>query len=274
MDTKKLPKPFIKWAGGKRQLISELLRLAPKEFNDYYEPFFGGGALFFELFSLGKLKHVYLNDFNFELINAYKVIKEKPLELIKELSREKYENSSKVFYEIRAEKCVDPVKSAARFIYLNKTSFNGLYRVNSKGGFNVPFGRYKKPLILDKENILAVHVALQKDELSSTDFEVAVKNAKKGDFIYFDPPYQPLNKTSTFTSYTSKDFNEKDQERLMECFASLDKKGCYVMLSNSHTKFILDLYKNYNVHTVMATRLINCKSEKRGKIKEVVVTNY
>lgn len=268
------PKPFVKWAGGKRQLVHELLKFSPKEFENYFEPFFGGGALFFELFSTEKLKHAFLNDSNEELITAYKVIKEKPNELMRELSDKKYKNNEKAFYEIRAEKPLNSVKATARFIYLNRTAFNGLYRVNSKGGFNVPFGKYKNPKILDKENLLAVHEALQKDELTSVDFEKAVEKAKKGDFIYFDPPYQPLNKTSAFTSYTIKDFNEKDQERLRDCFKKLDKKGCFVMLSNSYTELILDLYKDYKIHTVMATRLINCKAEKRGKIKEVIVTNY
>ncbi|MEI7961454.1 MAG: DNA adenine methylase [archaeon] len=268
------PKPFVKWAGGKRQLVHELLKYSPKKFENYFEPFFGGGALFFELYSAGLIKHAFLNDVNKELINAYKVIKEKPSELIAEFNNKKYVHDETTFYKIRAEKSIGLIQATARFIYLNKTAFNGLYRVNSKGGFNVPFGKYKNPKILDMENILLVHKALLKDELTSFDFEKAVEKAKRGDFIYFDPPYQPLSKTSAFTSYTANDFNEKDQERLRDCFIQLDEKGCFVMLSNSHTKFILDLYSDFNVHTVMASRFINCKAKKRGKIKEVIVTNY
>ncbi|NMA44912.1 MAG: DNA adenine methylase [Candidatus Diapherotrites archaeon] len=268
------PKPFVKWAGGKRQLVHELLKYSPQEFNNYFEPFFGGGALFFELYSKNKINHAFLNDFNKELITAYKVIKEQPKELIKELSSEKYKADEKTFYKIRENQPVNSIEQTARFIYLNRTAFNGLYRVNSKGQFNVPFGKYKNPKILDKENILAVSEALQKDELTSVDFEKAIEKAKKGDFVYFDPPYQRLEKTASFTKYTINDFTEKDQERLRDCFRKLDKKGCYIMLSNSYTKFILDLYKGYKIHTVMATRLINCKAEKRGKIKEVIITNY
>ena len=270
------PRPFVKWAGGKRQLVQELLKYSPKEFNNYFEPFFGGGALFFELSSKGLIKHAFLNDFNEELITAYKVIKEKPVELIKELSKSKYKCDEKTFYSIRAENPIDSVKSTARFIYLNRTAFNGLYRVNSKGGFNVPFGKYKNPKILDKENLLAVSEALQKDELTSMDFEKAVAKAKKGDFVYFDPPYAPLNKSS-FTTYTKNNFTDEDQKRLRDRAIELHKKGCFVMISNSYVKSILDLYKDksvFTINTVHATRMINCKAQGRGKIKEVVIVNY
>jgi DNA adenine methylase len=267
-------KPFVKWAGGKRQLMKQLVQLTPPEFNNYFEPFLGGGALFFELSKKNKIKKCYLNDSNTILINSYKTIKEKPLELIKELKKGKYKNEKESFLKIRAENPSDLVKATARFIYLNKTSFNGLYRVNSKGQFNVPFGKYKNPTICDKQNILAVNLALQKDELLNGDFEQAVKKAKKGDFIYFDPPYAPLNKKPSFTKYTKDDFTQKDQERLAELFKKLDSKGCFVMLSNSYVPKILNLYKDFSITTVNATRMINCKANGRGKIKEIVVTNY
>ncbi|MFA5931502.1 MAG: DNA adenine methylase [archaeon] len=270
------PKPFVKWAGGKRQLVQELIKFSPKEFGNYFEPFFGGGALFFELCSKGLIKHAFLNDCNEELITAYKVVKESPSDLIKELSKSKYKCDEKTFYSIRAENPTDPVKATARFIYLNRTAFNGLYRVNSKGGFNVPFGKHKNPRILDKENLLAVSEALQKDELTSLDFAESVKKAKKGDFVYFDPPYAPLNKSS-FTTYTKNNFTEFDQKRLLDKAIDLHKKGCFVMISNSHTQSILDLYKDksiFTINTVHATRMINCKAKGRGKIKEVVITNY
>jgi len=267
------PKPFIKWAGGKRQLLEDLVKNAPKQFNDYFEPFLGGGALFFKLYTLGKIKRAHLNDSNKALIDAYTVVKEKPLELIAELEDPKYVNDEKTFYKIRAEEPTDLVKSTARLFYLNKTAFNGLYRVNSKGHFNVPFGRYKKANILDEENILAVSQALQKTEITCQDFEQATKNAHANDFIYFDPPYHPLSKTSSFTSYTKEDFNEEDQKRLAKTFNELSNKGCFVMLSNSYNDLVLDLYHGYNVKIVQASRMINCKGNGRGKIAEVMITN-
>ncbi len=268
------PKPFVKWAGGKRQLITELIHFSPPKFENYYEPFLGGGALFFKLSTLGKIKHAYLNDSSKVLIDAYKTIKQKPKELISELKENKYANTKEHFLKIRAEQPTDLVVATARFIYLNKTAFNGLYRVNSTGGFNVPYGKYENPNILDQRNIMAVNKALQKDELSCTDFEDAVSSAKKGDFIYFDPPYHPLSKTASFTSYTKESFSEKDQERLAKLFKVLDQKGCLVMLSNSYAPLILNLYKEFDCRTVKATRMINCKAQGRGKIKELIIKNY
>lgn len=268
------PKPFLKWAGGKKQLLNKLLVLAPKEFDNYFEPFLGGGALFFKLAYLGKIKKAFLNDCNAELVSAYNVVKESPSELIRELGSGRYPHDQETFYKIRAEEYQNDIQRTARFIYLNKTAFNGLYRVNSKGKFNVPFGKHKNPTILDEENILAVHDALQKDEITCMDFEHAVERARKNDFVYFDPPYQPLSRTASFTGYTAQDFTEKDQQRLFNCFKKLDRAGCLVMLSNSYTPLIKDLYGEYNVQTVMASRAINCKADRRGKIKEVVIVNY
>ena len=274
MDDMREPKPFVKWAGGKRQLITQLIQFSPPKFENYYEPFLGGGALFFKLSMLGKIKQAYLNDSSKVLIDAYKTIKEKPIELINELKNSKYKNSQENFLKIRAEQPTNLIDATARFIYLNKTAFNGLYRVNSNGGFNVPFGKYKNPNILDEKNILSVSRALQKDELTCMDFEQAVSSAKKHDLIYFDPPYQPINKTASFTNYTKENFTEKDQERLAKLFKVLDRKGCFVMLSNSYAPLILDLYTGFQFHTVKATRMINCKAEGRGKIKELIITNY
>lgn len=268
------PRPFLKWAGGKRQLLDDLLQSAPKQFNDYFEPFIGGGALFFKLSIQGKITLAHLNDSNKVLMDAYRTVKEKPLELIAELKSPKYATDEDTFYEIRKEQPTDLVKATARLFYLNKTAFNGLYRVNSKGLFNVPYGRYEKPKILDEENIFAVSKALEKDELTSLDFEQAVNCAKAKDFVYFDPPYKPLSKTSSFTSYTKEDFSEKDQQRLAKTFSELSNRGCFVMLSNSHNPWIIDLYKAYNVKVVHASRMINCKAEGRGKIEEVIITNY
>jgi DNA adenine methylase len=268
------PRPVVKWAGGKTQLLPYLIQFSPKQFNQYFEPFLGGGALFFKLSNNRKISKAYLNDCNCDLINVYSVIKKNLDELISELGSGFYQNNEEIYYQIRLSSPENEIKRAARFIYLNKTAFNGLYRVNSKGQFNVPFGKYKNPKILDKFNLKAVHEALQKDELTCMDFEEAVKQANTGDFIYFDPPYQPLSKTSNFTSYTAKSFGEADQERLHKCFKSLDEHGCFVMLSNSFSPFVNELYSDYNCHTVMAGRAINCKAEGRGKIKELIVTNY
>lgn len=267
-------KPFVKWAGGKKQLLVQLLAFSPSRFERYFEPFIGGGALFFKLHAEGRVKKSFLNDNNQELITAYQVIKENPSVLIEELSSTRYKNDKDTFYKIRSEEPKDRVKTIARMIYLNKTAFNGLYRLNLKGKFNVPFGRYTNPKILDKENLLAVSKALQTDEITCNDFKDAVKKARKGDFVYFDPPYQPISETSSFTTYTGTPFTENDQKRLADCFKELDKKGCLLMLSNSYTSLIKNLYKDFNQTTVMASRAISCKGEGRGKIKELVITNY
>jgi len=266
-------KPFIKWAGGKRQLLSELTEGLPS-FSNYHEPFIGGGALFFRLEAEDKIKKAYLGDSNEELINTYSIIKNEVFELMSELASSRYINNETAYYKIRASKPDSEVERAARFIYLNKTAFNGLYRVNSKGGFNVPFGRYTNPNILDSRNLLLVHRALQKDELYCGDFTFVLKSAKKGDFVYFDPPYFPISKTSNFTSYTQNSFSEKDQQRLMRTFKELDARGAYVMLSNSYSDFIADLYAEFEPEAVHANRMINCKGDKRGKIKELIVRNW
>jgi len=258
-------KPFVKWVGGKRQLLKQFQDLYPKDFNPivnrYFEPFVGGGAVFFDL-------HPYkatLSDINEELILTYQIIKEAPGKLIKELKKYKYE---KEFYlEIRAQepKKLSKVKRASRFLFLNRTGFNGLYRVNSKGGFNVPFGRYTNPIICDEENIRNVSELLQNVEIKNRSYKEVLKDAKKGDFIYFDPPYIPLNPTSSFTSYTQDGFGKKEQEELRDVFVKLHKKGCFVMLSNSDTPITRDLYKDFAINTVFAGRAINSNTKKRRR---------
>ncbi len=267
------PKPFVKWAGGKRQLTAFLLNEIPTEFNTYIEPFVGGGALLFEILP----KKAIINDLNEELINTYLVIKNNVDDLIESLK--KHKNEKAYFYEIRAlnpEK-LSPVERASRFIYLNKTCFNGLYRENSKGQFNVPFGKYKNPKILDEENLRAVSDYLNSIDVKiyNRDYKDICNLAKKGDFIYLDPPYYPISKTSSFTKYNKYDFTEKDQIQLSKVFKELDKKGCYVMLSNSNTDFIKNLYKNFNIKEIEASRAINCKGDRRKKAKvEVLIKNY
>jgi DNA adenine methylase len=268
--------PFLKWAGGKRQLLPILTSYVPKNYNDYYEPFLGAGALFFKL----QPRRAVINDNNTELINCYYVIENCLDELIKDLK--KHKNEEEYFYHIRNmdrtdDFClINDIKRASRFIYLNKTCYNGLYRVNSKGHFNTPFGRYKNPKYVDLENLKLIQECLYNNTIAilDYDFEEAVYSAKKGDFIYFDPPYHPISKTSSFTGYGINGFGEVEQVRLYKVFSELDKRGCFVMLSNSSTDFIKTLYKEYNIKTVQANRNINSNATGRGKIDEVLILNY
>lgn len=265
--------PFIKWAGGKRQLLKELTADLPT-FKAYHEPFVGGGALFFELSNMSLIKEAHLYDYNEELVNAYETVKNNPIELMKELEKPIYKNDEATFYKMRTWKPTDAIQLVARLFYLNRTAFNGLFRVNSKGMFNVPFGKYKNPKLFSRSVVLADNKALKKAKIHAGDFAKVLEYAKEGDLVYFDPPYNPLSTTSSFTSYTSTDFGKADQERLAEVFSKLDKKGCYVILSNSSTDLIKQLYGSYYVDTVYASRAINCKPEGRGKVAELIVRNW
>ncbi|OYZ26339.1 MAG: DNA methyltransferase [Sulfurovum sp. 16-42-52] len=274
-------KPFIKWVGGKRGLLSQIIPLIPKEFNNYFEPFVGGGALFFELYSLGLLrdKKVYLFDINAELINAYNTVRNNPTELIKSLKKFQEKHSKEFYYDIRAwdreENFLQrsDIERATRFIYLNKTCFNGLYRVNSNGYFNVPMGSYKNPNIADEEAIFNASEALQNATIKCQSFTNVLHDAKSGDFVYFDPPYYPLTATASFTAYSKDGFLETEQIELFEVFKELSAIGCKVSQSNSDTEFIKNLYKDFDINTVMMNRFINSKSDGRGKIKEILVRN-
>lgn len=269
--------PFLKWAGGKGQLLRQYELYFPERFNNYLEPFVGGGAVFFYLCNTGRLnngKRVILIDSNNELVNCYRVIKENVERLIGLLNNPKFKNIEKVYYEIRAKEPTDKFERTARTIYLNKTCFNGLYRVNSKGKFNVPFGRYKNPMICNADNLRTVSIALRNVEILCADFERCLEFARRHDFIYLDPPYQPLSKTSSFISYTKAPFSEKDQRRLHVVFKELDKIGCKLMLSNSDTHLIRKLYKDFRIEVVYAKRAINCKASGRGEISELVILNY
>lgn len=277
MECKKL-KPFTKWTGGKRQLLSKLNDNLPPEFNEYYEPFIGGGALFFEL----QPQKSHINDMNSELITSYRVIKNEVEELIEKLKTHQKNNSKEYYLTIRN---MDRVKSieeysdverAARFIYLLKVNFNGIYRVNSKNQFNVPFGDNKNPKILEEELLRDISEFLNFYEviITNTDFEECIKNAKKGDFVYFDPPYIPISVTSSFTSYTKDGFSNDEQCRLKKVMDELTQKGVFVMQSNSDTVITRELYKEYNIVEVYATRSINSDPKKRGKIKELIIKNY
>lgn len=273
--------PFVKWVGGKRGLLSQIIPLIPKEFNNYFEPFVGGGAMFFELYSLGLLKNknVYLFDINSELINAYNVVKNNPIELITSLKTFKEKHSKEFYYEIRAldrEKNFlkqSDIYRATRFIYLNKTCFNGLYRVNSKGYHNVPIGSYRNPNICDEEVIYSASEALQTAIILNASYKDVLQYASKNDFVYFDPPYYPLTPTASFTAYNENTFLEKEQIELFEIFKELDKMSCKVMHSNSDTNFIKELYSEFSVGEIQANRFINSKSNGRGKISEILVRN-
>lgn len=266
--------PIVKWVGGKRQLMFELLKNMPENYNRYFEPFIGGGALFFEL----QPENAYISDMNEELINLYQVVRDNVYELINDL--QKHDISKEYFMEIRnidrteEYKNWSNVKKASRFIYLNRTCFNGMYRVNSKGEFNVPFGHYKNPRILDENNLINCSNLLQKTEIKHADFSEILKAVKKGDFAYFDPPYVPLSETSSFTSYTKDGFDMDMQFKLRDVCDELDSMGVKFLLSNSDTKLVNELYENYNIKKVFASRQINANADGRGKITEVLVRNY
>ncbi|MDD3150609.1 MAG: DNA adenine methylase [Candidatus Gastranaerophilales bacterium] len=266
--------PVIKWAGGKRQLLFEIQKNMPKSYKRYFEPFIGGGAVFFET----QPKNAYISDINEELVNLYSVIQNNPNDLIENLY--KYENSKEYFLKIRGidreskYKKWSAIQKASRFIYLNRTCFNGLYRVNSKGEFNVPFGNYSNPRIVDEDNILNCSKLLKETEIKCADFSAILNCVEKGDFVYFDPPYVPLNDTSSFTSYTKEGFGIDMQFKLRDVCDELDSKGVKFLLSNSDTKIINELYLSYNIKKVFASRAINANAKGRGKIMEVLVRNY
>ncbi len=273
----KMCKPMIKWVGGKRQLLNELKSKMPSKYNRYFEPFIGGGALYFEL----RPKNSLINDYNSELTNLYTTVRDNPLELISSLS--KHKNDPTYYYEIRAFdrdkerfKKLSNIERASRLIYLNKTGFNGLYRVNSKGEYNVPYGRYENPTYCDPQNIMACSELLKNTEITNKDFESIQEKIQENDFVYLDPPYVPLNATSNFTAYTEKGFDDDMQFRLRELCDYIHAKGAYFMLSNSSAKFVYELFKheNYTIHEVKANRNVNSKASGRGKIKELIITNY
>lgn len=272
----KLVMPFLKWVGGKRQLITEIEPLLPSRISTYYEPFVGGGAVFLHM----QPKRAVINDYNSELINVYETIRDDVDKLIEHLAIHK--NDSEYFYQIRAldrQEGFDElskVERASRVIYLNKTCFNGLYRVNSSGEFNTPFGRYKNPNIINETVLHAVSHYLKENDikLRSVDFEDALRGARKGSFVYLDPPYDPVSKSSNFTGYVQGGFGDDEQLRLRDTCIDLDKKGINFLLSNSATAFMKDLYKDFQITEVGASRSINSVGSKRGEVKEILVRNY
>ena len=282
MSKNKLVMPVVKWVGGKRQLLDEINKYIPKKFNTYYEPFCGGGAVLFHL----QPKKAVVNDLNMDLITTYRVIKDKPTELIEALK--KHKNTSDYFYELRnidldseKYKKLTDVEKAARLIYLNKTCFNGLFRVNSSGHFNTPFGNYKNPNIVNEPVIKAVNLYFKTNDItiSNDDYAVVLQNVKAGDFVYLDPPYDPVSDTSSFTGYNAGGFTRKNQEELRDVCIELDKKGVNFLLSNSATSYIKEIYdaslfKVLKVEIVKAKRNINSNGNKRGEVDEVLIRNY
>ena len=271
-------KPLVKWAGGKRQLLPHIHAALPAGTpRRYYEPFIGGGAVLFSLTPAAAR----VNDLNSELINLYEVVCEGVEELISLVST--YPNDADFFYQLRAVDrdaerfaALSATERAARTLYLNKTCYNGLYRVNSAGQFNAPFGRYKNPTICDADTLRGVHQYFRDNDIAFTqgDFTAAVADAGEGDFVYFDPPYDPVNVTSSFTGYQKGGFDRAEQERLKAVCDDLNARGVKFLLSNSATEFIRDLYADYSIDTVAATRAINSVGSRRGKVDEVLVRNY
>lgn len=278
MAQNKLVVPFLKWVGGKRQLIPEIKKLLPRGVlnRPYYEPFIGGGALFFEL----QPKHAVINDYNEELINVYTVIKENPSELIEDLK--KHKNTAEYFYEIRSIdrrphfSDLTNIERASRIIYLNKTCYNGLYRVNNAGEFNSPFGKYKNPNIVNEPVIKAVSKYLNsiQIQISNGDYEVILEDIPGNSFVYLDPPYHPISESANFTGYVQGGWDEEDQLRLRNTCNMLNERGIRFLLSNSASNFIKEIYSEYNIHVVQANRAVNSDSSKRGQVNEFLISNY
>ncbi|MXX79627.1 MAG: DNA adenine methylase [Chloroflexi bacterium] len=271
-------KPFLKWAGGKTALLPELLKAAPQRIETYYEPFLGGGALFFALQAEGRFRRAVLSDSNRELINAYTQVRDNVEGLIRALKvhQRKYreaEDRAEYYYAIRAKKLTCSLGGAANLIFMNKTGYNGLYRVNSKGRFNVPHGRYKNPNICDEDNLRAASEALQGVELRVADFAAGPRLAGTGDLVYFDPPYVPMSETAYFTSYTAKEFGMDEQERLANTAATLAAQGSSVALSNSGHPDVAAMYRSqvFRLEEVQVRRAINSKAEGRGPVREYLI---
>jgi DNA adenine methylase len=276
-----VPKPFVKWAGGKRQLLPILSQHTPKNFDTYFEPFLGGGAVLFHLISKNSQLKCFVSDLNSTLILSYVTIREKVNELITSLeehSENYFKNTEEYYYQVRDSNPKSQIDQVSRLIFLNKTCFNGLYRVNSKGKFNVPMGKYVNPNIVNKENLQALSNVLQSKRISikCEDFTTALRRAKEDDFVYLDPPYQPVSSTANFTSYTNDNFGYKDQERLFTEFKNLDSKGCKIMLSNSKSQEVIELFSEYsdNIIEINTNRFINSNSKKRTGHTEILIKNY
>lgn len=270
-----MTRPFIKWAGGKTQLLDKLRARMPATYGSYFEPMIGGGALFFNLCP----QQAVICDLNGEAINAYRTVKDNCDELIASLGR--HEITPEYYYELRNIDRVagrldqlSPIERASRFIYLNKMCFNGLYRVNKKGHFNVPIGSRRQRLLIDADNIAACSRALQNAALLECGYENIIGLVRPGDFVYFDPPYLPINETSNFTQYTKSDFGKEQHLALRDFCRVLNERGVHWLLSNSHCEYTVELYREFNCETIPALRIINAKGTRRGPVNELLVSNY
>lgn len=279
--TSLVPKPFVKWAGGKRQLLPILSQHIPKNFDTYFEPFLGGGAVLIHLLSENSQLKCFVSDLNSTLILSYVTIRDKVDKLIislEEHSENYFKNPEEYYYQVRDSNPKNQIDQVSRLVFLNKTCFNGLYRVNSKGKFNVPIGKYVNPNIVGKENLQALSHVLQSKGISikCEDFTEALRRPQKDDFVYLDPPYQPMSSTANFTSYTNDSFDYKDQERLFKEFKKLDSKGCKIMFSNSKSDEVIELFSEYsdNIIEINANRFINSNSKKRTGHTEILIKNY
>ena len=276
-----IPKPFVKWAGGKRQLIPILNENLPETFGTYFEPFLGGGALLFHMLIERSDQKCSISDLNSDLVLSYTTIRDRVESLISSLKNHEknYRQDSKLYYySIRESNPRSQIEKTSRLIFLNRTCFNGLYRVNSKGKFNVPLGKYSNPNIVNEDNLRSVSHVLQssKTSIKCRDFEAVLRDAKQGDLVYFDPPYQPVSNTANFTSYTSRDFTYDDLSRLADLCTDLDSKGCNVLLSNSNSKEVADMFssKPWKINKIKANRSINSNSKKRTGHFELLIKNY
>lgn len=267
------PSPIVKWAGGKSKLLEELTKRRPVQYRRYYEPFAGGAALFFRMGP----KRAVLGDTNTDLINMYRCVAWNVEGVIRRLAAHRRNHCEDYYYSVRdkwnGSRGQSDVWRAAAFIYMNKTCYNGLWRVNRKGHFNVPIGRYTEPRIFEPKAMRAASLVLQKADLRVATYSETVEDAGRNDFVYFDPPYVPLSKTASFTSYTAEDFGPTDQEDLANTAVQLDKRGCKFMLSNHDTPEVRELYDGFQIDTVRCVRMINSNANKRGSVREVVITN-
>ncbi|MBA2747422.1 MAG: DNA adenine methylase, partial [Tatlockia sp.] len=266
-------RPFLKWAGGKSKLIEQYIPYFPQSFTNYYEPFLGGGAVFFYLCGVKPDANKFISDINPELINTYCCIKNNVEPLISLLKIHQLQHNRDYYYKIRSQSGGSDIERAARLIYLNKTCFNGLYRENLRGLFNVPMGKYKNPTICNEDLLRLVSVALQSAAVSLNSYD-EINSKNEQDFVYFDPPYYPLSSTSNFTNYSRYVFKDTEQIKLRDTFARLANRGVKVMLSNSDCAFVRELYTDFNIYEISASRAINSKAEKRGKMTELLITSY
>ncbi len=271
MQDRAPPAPFLKWAGGKRQLLPRILQLVPARIDTYYEPFVGGGAVFFALAAQARFRRAVIGDANAELVICYTAIRDQVDAVIAKLRR--YRNDHDVYYEVRAKDParLSPAARAARVIFLNRCGYNGLYRVNSKGAFNVPFGRYRRPLICDEGKLRAASRALRTVKIVAGDFAKLMAKPGPDDFVYLDPPYVPVSATSSFTAYAGRDFGMTAQERLAEALRALSVRGVPALLSNSDCAATRKLYQGLDIERIRARRAINSVARRRGPVDEILV---